>query len=53
VQPTGECTVTYCDHEAQMAALKMFNGQTYGGLHLVPILMNFLLRPKVSGQLFC
>lgn len=30
-RPTGECTITYCDHESQASALQMFDGQSYNG----------------------
>lgn len=33
-RPTGECTVTFCDHESQATALQMFNGQNYEGCTL-------------------
>ena len=33
-RPTGECTVTFCNHESQAAALQMFNGKNYEGCTL-------------------
>merc|ERR1740128_918169 len=30
-QPTGECTITYCDGGAQSSALQTYNNQMYQG----------------------
>ena len=32
-KPTGECTITYRDHDSQARALAMFEGQTYQGTY--------------------